>query len=272
MNTSGDAFYGTNQGAASMSLPADQLLGNPLPCGDCGSDDVRVKVRQGKAGIGAAYVRCNACTASGPLCMGKEARSEAVEAWARHPPLRQQDRAEPGRAVTGDTRAAERDRERDPLELIARMVVGGSYRIPTEGRSTSVPLSAADVAGAVGMMTDPVAKQTALAVALRAEGHQLVQLGRTALRRVLRQYLHAGERSPLQMDSPADRWRARLVLQDAVHDLVWPERRRSSHEAARAVKMRKSAYLAAYRIAAGTLQQALEDGRLQFKTRLFGGR
>lgn len=253
----------------SYSAAAESAL---LPCGDCGSDDVRVKERHGKAGTGAAYVRCNSCNAAGPLCFGRGARTQAVEAWARRPAVRPRAGTDSPRAPARGPNAGERDRGRDPLELIARMVVSGSYRIPTEGRSTTAPLSAADVAGAVGMMQDPVAKQTVLAVALRAEGPQLLQLGRTALRRVLRQYLHAGERAPLQMDSPADRWRARLVLQDAVHDLVWPEKRRSSQDAARAVKMRKGAYLAAYRIAAATLQQALEDGRLQFRARLFGCR
>jgi len=250
----------------------ERAPGTLLPCGDCGSDDVRVKERHGKAGVGASYVRCNGCNAAGELCLGKDARSQAVVKWARRPAVRSRGDTESARARGEHPSANERDRGRDPLELIARMVVGGSYRIPTEGRSTTVPLSAADVSGAVGMMRDQVAKQTALAVALRADGPQLLQLGRAALRRVLRQYSHAGERAPLQMDSPADRWRARLVLQDAVHDLVWPEKRRSSQEAARAVKMRKGAYLAAYRIAAATLQQALEDGRQQFRARLFGCR
>lgn len=148
--------------------------------------------------------------------------------------------------------------------------MGGSYRIPTQGRATAVRLSAADVAGAVGLMRDPVAKHTALAVALRAEGAPLLRLGRAALRRVLRQYLQSGGQAPLRMDCPADRWRARLVLQDAVNDLVWPERRKPSQEAARAVKMRKGAYLAAYRISLAVLEHALEEGRKNFKGCLFG--
>jgi len=71
------------------------------------------------------------------------------------------------------------------------------------------------------------------------------------------------------MDQPADRWRMRLVLQDAVNDLVWPEARLPAQDAAKAVKMRKGDYLRVYAIAAATLRQALEDGRQEFRVRLF---
>ena len=74
---------------------------------------------------------------------------------------------------------------------------------------------------------------------------------------------------PLGLDCPADRWRLRLVLQDAADDIVWPKRKRASAEAARAVKMRKGDYLLVYKIAAGTIRQALEDGRREFRIRLF---
>ncbi|MEJ6328631.1 hypothetical protein Q2B95_08180 [Stenotrophomonas maltophilia] len=163
-----------------------------------------------------------------------------------------------------------RDAERrDPLELIARMAVGGTYRIPTRGRSTAPLLSAADVSGAVGMMRDSVAKQTALAVALRADGGALLALGRSAARRVFRDCLRKGASSPLKMNDPSDRWRMRLVLQDAVNDLVWPERKPSAQVAARQAKMRKDAYLRVYRMVAAVLAGALEDGRREFARRLF---
>jgi len=56
------------------------------------------------------------------------------------------------------------------------------------------------------------------------------------------------------MDEPADRWRMRLVLQDAVNDLVWPERKVAAQNAAKAAKMRKGAYLRVYAIATATLR------------------
>ncbi|MDR6094033.1 hypothetical protein QE373_001330 [Stenotrophomonas sp. SORGH_AS321] len=131
------------------------------------------------------------------------------------------------------------------------------------------PLSSADVAGALGMMRDPLAKAAALAVALRADGVDLARFGRLALQRVMRALRRYDGHVSLRLECPADRWRLRLVLQDAADDLVWPERKRPSAEAARAVKMRKGDYLLVYRIATITVRQGLEDRRREFRNRLF---
>jgi len=134
------------------------------------------------------------------------------------------------------------------------------------------PLTSADVAGAVGLMRDPVAKQTVVAVALRGQGVSLPSLGRSLTRRVMRQIQwerRNGTGPALRMDEPADRWRMRLVLQDAVNDLVWPERKVTAQEAAKAAKMRKGSYLRVYAIAHAALTQALEEGRQEFRVRLF---
>jgi len=134
------------------------------------------------------------------------------------------------------------------------------------------PLTAADIAGAVGMMRDSVAKQAVLAVALRGQGVSLSSLGRSLARRVMRQIQwqrRSGAKPALRMDDPADRWRMRLVLQDAVNDLVWPEGKIAAQDAAKAAKMRKGDYLRVYGIAAATLRQALEDGRKEFSGRVF---
>jgi len=162
--------------------------------------------------------------------------------------------------------------QRDPLELIARMLVGSSFREPSDGRSTMPPLTAADIAGAVSMMRDSVAKQAVLAVALRGHVVSLSSLGRALARRVMRQVQwqrRSGAKPELRMNDPADRWRMRLVLQDAVNDLVWPEGKIAAQDAAKAAKMRKGEYLRVYGIAAATLRQAVEDGRKEFSGRLF---
>ncbi|MBA0223209.1 hypothetical protein D7U74_16815 [Stenotrophomonas maltophilia] len=236
-------------------------------CGNCGSDNARLRVRGSVGSRRAAQVVCARCGAHGELWIGTDAEAQASRAWAQKP------FAMPTPRVITPTRCRavklESDLQRDPLELIARMAVGGSYRIPTPGRSTAPLLSAADVSGAVGMMRDSVAKQTALAVALRADGGALLALGRSAARRVLRDCLRRGASSPLKMSDPADRWRMRLVLQDAVNDLVWPERKVPAQVAARAAKMRKGDYLRVHRMATSVLSQSLEDGRKEFRIRLF---
>lgn len=240
------------------------------PCGNCGSEEVRMRARGSAGSRRTAQVVCAHCSAHGGLCVGADAEDQAARAWKHKPHALAAPPAT--RVVRGRVSVPEPILQRDPLELIARMSVGGSFREPSDGRSTIPPLTAADIAGAVGMMRDSVAKQAVLAVALRGQGVSLSSLGRSLARRVMRQIQwqrRAGAKAALRMDSPADRWRMRLVLQDAVNDLVWPEGKIAAQDAAKAAKMRKGEYLRVYGIAAATLRQALEDGRREFSGRLF---
>lgn len=238
-------------------------------CGNCGGARVRSRVRASRTNRCSAQVVCLTCGARSELFLGPSAERDAAQAWARRPSHVEPAADRVGRAAGGDLA---KELQRDPLELIARMLVGGSFRLPTEGRGSAQPLTAADVAGAVGMMRDPVAKQAVMAVACRGEGASLVALGRSAARRMMRQVRHerrSGATPALRLDDPADRWRMRLVLQDAVNDMVWPEARVAAQGAAKAVKMRKADYLRVYSIATATLRQALEEGRREFRVRLF---
>ncbi|HDS1011362.1 TPA: Lar family restriction alleviation protein [Stenotrophomonas maltophilia] len=254
---------------SALAAPAAALT----PCGHCGSDEVRMRARGSASSRRTAQVVCARCSAQSELCVGADAEAQAVKAWGHKPNVPP---APPAVGlVRGRTPIPEPTLQRDPLELIARMLVGGSFREPSNGRSSIQPLTSADIAGAVGLMRDPVAKQAAVAVALRGQGVSLASLGRALARRVMRQIQwdrRHGSGPVLRMDDPADRWRMRLVLQDAVNDLVWPERKTAAQDAAKAVKMRKGDYLRVYGIAAATLRQALEDGRQEFKVRLFAGR
>lgn len=249
-----------------VASPAAALV----PCGNCGSDEVRMRARGSSSSRRTAQVVCARCSAQSELCVGADAEAQAAKAWLHKPHVPP---APPAVGlVRGRMPMPEPTLQRDPLELIARMLVGGSFREPSNGRSSIQPLTSADIAGAVGLMRDPVAKQAAVAVALRGQGVSLASLGRALARRVMRQIQwerRNGAGLALRMDEPADRWRMRLVLQDAVNDLVWPERRVAAQEAAKAAKMRKSAYLRVYGIASSALSQALEDARAEFSARLF---
>lgn len=253
---------------SAVVVPAVDLT----PCGNCGSDDVRMRVRGSAGSRRTAQVVCARCSAHGGLHVGADAEELARRSWANRPvymPAPTAVRVVQGRVPVPEP---ELELERDPLELIARMLVGGSFREPSDGRSTMPPLTSADIAGAVGMMRDSVAKQAVLAVALRGQGVSLSSLGRSLARRVMRQIQwqrRNGTKPALRMDDPADRWRMRLVLQDAVNDLVWPEGKIAAQDAAKAAKMRKGDYLRVYGIAAATLRQALEDGRKEFSGRVF---
>lgn len=251
---------------SAVAMPVQDLKA----CGNCGSDDVRVRARGSVDSRRTAQVVCVRCGARGELHVGTDAEVLAARAWAQKP------FSMPASPVVtagrGRVPVPEPTLQRDPLELIARMLVGGSFREPSDGRATMPPLTAADIAGAVGMMRDSVAKQAVLAVALRGQGVSLSSLGRSLARRVMRQIQwqrRIGTKPALRMDDPADRWRMRLVLQDAVNDLVWPEGKVTAQDAAKAAKMRKGEYLRVYGIAAATLRQALEDGRKEFSGRVF---
>lgn len=158
---------------------------------------------------------------------------------------------------------------RDALELIARVLVGGSYRVPTEGRSTRPTLQSADIAAAVGMMDDGLAASTAVAVATRSASPAAVaQITWQAYWRVARLVRRQRPR-PLELRLPADRWRLRLVTYDAAIELIWPERRRPYADLAKSAKMRKSTYMQVHRCASSELHAALNDGRREFRKRLF---
>ncbi len=160
---------------------------------------------------------------------------------------------------------------RDPLELLARLLVGGSYRVPVEGRSTLAPLRSSDIAGAVAYMQDPLEKHTALAVATRMGPPAVARLTLMAYRNVA-QAVRAARPRPLDLSLPADRWRLRLVIYDAAHELVWPEQRQTWAKLAKAAKMRKSTYIQVHTCATSVLQAALNGGRLGFRRAMWTGR
>ncbi|KAA3603393.1 hypothetical protein JY452_04685 [Stenotrophomonas maltophilia] len=251
---------------SAVAAPAAALT----PCGNCGSDEVRMRARGSASSRRTAQVVCARCSAQSELCVGADAEAQAAKAWGHkhHAPP-----APPATRVVRDRiPVPEPTLQRDPLELIARMLVGGSFREPSDGRSSMPPLTSADIAGAVGMMGNSLAKQIVLAVALRGQGVSLPALGRSLARRVMRQIQwqrRSGVKPALRMDDPADRWRMRLVLQDALNELVWPEGKIAAQDAAKAAKMRKADYLRVYGIAVSTMRQALEEGRKEFCGRLF---
>lgn len=157
---------------------------------------------------------------------------------------------------------------RDVLELIARLLVGGSYRVPVEGTGTKAGLQSSEIAAAVGYMEDNLNKHTALAVATRADTPAIGRLSNLAYRRIVTHVRHM--RPPaLDLGKPADRWRLRIVVFDAAHELVWPERRQNFGELARAAKMRKGNYIRTHHLATSVLQAALNEGRTELGKRLF---
>lgn len=156
------------------------------------------------------------------------------------------------------------------LETLARMLAPSSYRVPNEGRSTRPGMQMTDVAAALGMMRDPLAREVALSVVTRVELHGVARLSLRATPRVARA-VRMQRPVPLDLTKPANRWRLRLVTFDAAYELVWPEHRRAYRDLARDAKMRKHTYTVVHRCATHTLQDALNSAREDLRYRLSRG-
>lgn len=158
---------------------------------------------------------------------------------------------------------------RDPLELMGRLLVGTSYRAPVEGSASSESLKTADVAGAIGLMSNRLEARAAVAVATRAPAAEIARISHTAYRKVLRAVMQRRPR-PIDIREPADRWRLRIATYDAMYELVWPEHRRPYRALAKEAKMRVEAYSACHKVATAVLQEAVNNAREEFRFRVFG--
>ncbi len=65
--------------------------------------------------------------------------------------------------------------------------------------------------------------------------------------------------------------RQSMVIYDAAHELVWPERRQPFAGLAKSAKMRKGNYIKAHKCASAALQEALHGGRKGFRKALWFG-
>lgn len=111
---------------SAVSTPAAALT----PCGNCGSDEVRMRARGSFSSRRTAQVVCARCGARGELCVGADADAQASRAWGHKPHV---PTAPPALGLLrGRMPMPEPTLQRDPLELIARMLVGGSFREPSK--------------------------------------------------------------------------------------------------------------------------------------------
>ncbi len=221
---------------------------------------------------GRAWIECPGCGASTPRQTAADPEIALELAWGDWRRARLNRPAMPERkgVSSRSIRREKGDERSDVLEVLSRLLVQSSYRVPTEGKSTRPTLQMTDVAAALGFMRGRLRKEAAIAVVTRAEGAPLARLSAMATPRVRRK-LGALRPAPLDLQKPADVWRLRLVVFDAVSDLVWPERRRSFGELARAAKVRKANYLVVHKCATSVLQEALNDAWDALKTRIWGG-
>lgn len=163
-----------------------------------------------------------------------------------------------------------KDERPDALELMARLLVGGSYREPVAGTGTKAGLQATDIAGAAGYMTGTLGREIALAVATRASDGAIAILATRAYARCARAVRMMRHPRPIKHSDAADRWRLRIIVYDAVIELVYPERRQPFRVLAKAAKMRQADYARLHKVVTAELQELMNNARREFTARLWG--
>jgi len=83
------------------------------PCGNCGSEEVRMRARGSAGSRRTAQVVCARCSAHGELCVGADAEDQATRAWMQKPHALASPAA--ARVVRGQMPAPEPTLQRDPL-------------------------------------------------------------------------------------------------------------------------------------------------------------
>lgn len=142
------------------------------------------------------------------------------------------------------------DKRAEPMEILARLAGGTTYKTPTEGRATrSTGLTTEDISHALGYVRDPIAQRMALAMACQvtAEWPAIQALAYDVMRRDMLA-------SPRTRELVADhrRYRVRLAMHAAFHDLVLMQRS-SWRDGAKVARMRVQDYRELYEAAMGFL-------------------
>lgn len=154
---------------------------------------------------------------------------------------------------------------KEPIELLARLAGRCTQIMPNMG-GKGEPLPDSELAAALGMMPDKFAATLALAVV--SQDRQLigrvVQLGFAAAVDAMQ-----NARGPqIIKHAGADAHRLRMILVDVVGDLISPESKQPAAAMARASRMRKGQYLAAYRVVAAMVEERLSDAAKAFGKQL----
>lgn len=154
----------------------------------------------------------------------------------------------------------------DAVEMLGQLVGRTTYITPRSGGARG-NVADARLTGALGLMPDQLEALLLMSVGGR-HGKLEGEILRLAYPRVLR----AIERGPVRgfrLATDADRFRVRIVLQEALRALIWPEQRIGVGMAAKTAKMRTEAYAALYRFVEAWLAAKFADGRREFKVRLW---
>ena len=156
---------------------------------------------------------------------------------------------------------------RDPLEQLARLAGGGTFRLPVAGRGGVAETTVSDVAGALGLIRNRFAGLVALAVATR----DVAKVGAitTAAFEAVMKRLHDARIPGLNLRDGATRHRVRMTLVSATSELIAPETKKPMKLAAQVIGMRYSTYREVHEVAAAFLSNSLDGARVELRRALF---
>lgn len=157
----------------------------------------------------------------------------------------------------------------EPIEIMSRLLVGSSYRVPVAGTGTKPGLQAIDIAAGAGLVRARLGREIALTVASRPDPLALARLVNRAYRRCTRAAMLMRPRA-LKLDQDAHKWRLRLVIYDAAHELAYPLQRQPYRALAKAAKMRAHDYARLHKTVTAELQQLMNEACREFGYRLWG--
>lgn len=185
--------------------------------------------------------------------------------WSKLPPVPAFHRKRPAQPLRKTPYTAG---PRDPLEVLARLAGGTTFKTPTVGRSTrGQSIGTDDIAHALGHVQEPLCQRMAMAIACQsvAEWPQVQELAYPVLVRML-----TGNHNTRALVTGWRRHRVRLVLYDVFHDLVLM-RAPVWSEAAKRVRMRRGDYVGLHEAIAGALESYAQTGAYVACRVLFGG-
>lgn len=162
-----------------------------------------------------------------------------------------------------------KDERPEPIEIMSRLLVGGSYREPVAGTGTKAGLQAVDIAAGAGFVRARLGREIAIAVATRPDPATLARLVNKAYRRCTRAAMLMRPRA-LKLDRDAHRWRLRLVIYDAAHELAYPQLHKPFKVLAKDAKMRAHDYARLHKVITAELQQLMNEACREFGYRLWG--
>lgn len=191
--------------------------------------------------------------------------SAVKKPWPKMPAAPKVEKAE---ATVVPKRKATKDERRSDLEVLSRLAGGTTYRTPdgvgsTRGRGIGTD----DLAHALGFVKDPLDQRLALAFACRTAA-EWVMVQELANPPLLQQLL--GNHNTRKIVMGAKKYRARLVLHDAFHDLVLERPVRTMKDGAAKISMQPREYQALYKETAGFLETRALTGAYTACRALFG--